>query len=207
MPDLEGALPLILLMIFLWVRSIGAAMKRNRQRQEQALEQAGAEPEFDAEPSPIQTVDAAGGEAPPPARRPTLRDQLRDMGRQLEQQMQQAAEEGRPGSMVGHVDPEETPEMPGMLRPTASREPARPPPPLFDPAASAPAAASVAPARPRAGLPPGVAPEAPVIGSPSRRSGREQPLERFERYAPLPRAVILSEILGRPPGLSDDREV
>ena len=203
MPDLEGALPLILLMIFLWVRSIGAAMKRNRQRQEQALEQAGEAPEFEVEPSPVEAVGAAGGEAPPPARRPTLREQLRDMGRQLEQQMQQAAEEGRPGSMVGHVDPEEAPEVPGMLRPTASREPARPPPPLFDPAASAPATAPAARTRPASGLSPRVASESPASRSPSQRSGGAQPLERFERYAPLPRAVILSEILGRPPGLSD----
>ncbi|WP_419859210.1 hypothetical protein [Candidatus Palauibacter irciniicola] len=205
MPDLEGALPLILLMIFLWVRSIGAAMKRNRQRQEQALEQAGEAPEFEVEPSPVEVVGAAGGEAPPPARRPTLRDQLRDMGRQLEQQMQQAAEEGRPGSMVGHVDPEEAPEPPPFIRPA--------PAPAPRPVASAPAPAP--PVREsRRRPPPGLAaarafPEPQGSVAASRRASTRQggPLERLERYPSLARAVILSEILGRPPGLSDDRDV
>ena len=204
MPDLEGALPLILLMIFLWVRSIGAAMKKNRQRQEQALEQAGAVPEFEAEPSGVQAAEPARGEAAP-ERRPTLREQLRDMGRQLEQQMQQAAEEGRPGSMVGHVDPEETPEPPPFIRPAPAPSPAP------RPVTSAPAPAPPVRQRPRR-EPPGL-PAASPYGEPQgsvtargRASARrDDPLGRLERYPSLARAVILSEILGRPPGLSDDR--
>ncbi|MXX78365.1 MAG: hypothetical protein F4Z33_05175 [Gemmatimonadales bacterium] len=204
MPDLEGALPLILLMIFLWVRSIGAAMKKNRQRQEQALEQAGAAPDFEAEPSRVQTVEPAGGEAPTPARRPTLRDQLRDMGRQLEQQMQQAAEEGRPGSMVGHVDPAEAPEPPPFIRPAPAPAPrpvasALPPaPPVRESPRRRPPGRGAASARRE--------PQEPVTSS-RRASGQGGPLERLERYPSLARAVILSEILGRPPGLSDDRNV
>ena len=201
MPDLEGALPLILLMIFLWVRSIGAAMKRNRQRQEQALEQAGAVPEFEAEPSRVQAAEPAGGEAPIPARRPTLREQLQDMGRQLERQMQQAAEEGRPGSMVGHVDPEEAPEPPPFIRPS--------PAPAPRPSASAPAPpARESRRRPPSGLAAaGSRPEPRGPSAAGRRASARQggPLERLERYPSLARAVILSEILGRPPGLSDDR--
>jgi len=200
MPDLEGALPLILLMIFLWVRSIGAAMKKNRQRQEQALEQAGTGPEFEAEPPSVQAAEPAGGEAPAPARRPTLREQLQDMGRQLEQQMQQAAEEGRPGSMVGHVDPDEAPEPPPFIRPA----------PAPRPAASAPAPASPGRESPRR-PPPGLAasplrePQGPAASRRRASAGRGGPLERLERYPSLARAVILSEILGRPPGLSDDQ--
>ena len=201
MPDLEGALPLILLMIFLWVRSIGAAMKKNRQRQEQALEQAGMTPEFEAEASSVQAAEPAGGEAPPPARRPTLREQLQDMGRQLERQMQQAAEEGRPGSMVGHVDPEEAPEPPPFIRP--------PPAPALRPAASAPAPpVRESPRRPPSGLAaasPRGKPRGPVTASRRASTGEGGPLERLERYPSLARAEFLSEILGRPPGLSDDR--
>ncbi|MDE2661804.1 MAG: hypothetical protein OXI39_02215 [Gemmatimonadota bacterium] len=205
MPDLEGALPLILLMIFLWVRSIGAAMKKNRQRQEQALEQAGAAPEFEAEPSLVRAAEPAGVEAPPPARRPTLREQLQEMGRQLEQQMQQAADEGRPGSMVGHRDPEEAPEPPPFIRPA--------PAPAPRPVASAPAPAPPVRERPR--RPPPGRPAASALREPhgpataSRRASTRHggPLERLERYPSLARAVILSEILGRPPGLSDDRNV
>ncbi len=197
MPDIEGALPIILLMIFLWVRSIGSAMKKNRQRQEQALERAGAEPEleaesgFGAEPARVQATDPAGAEAA----RPTLREQLRDMGRQLEQQMQQAAEEGRPGSLVGHVEPEEVPATPPFLRPTAAVPPRTPSP--------APAAAVPRTARtPGRRTPP---PMSPIAGaqSPSAGAGRKAPLERLERYPALARAVILSEILGTPPGLTD----
>lgn len=203
MPDLEGALPLILLMIFLWVRSIGAAMKKNRERQEQALEQAGTAPEFDAEASSVQAAEPAGGEVPPPARRPTLREQLQDMGRQLERQMQQAAEEGRPGSMVGHVDPEEAPEPPPFIRPG----PAPAPPPV----ASAPAPpVRESPRRPPSGLAaasPLGEPRGPVTASRRAYTRGGGPLARLERYPSLARAVILSEILGRPPGLSDDRDV
>ncbi|MYA33087.1 MAG: hypothetical protein F4164_00510 [Gemmatimonadales bacterium] len=204
MPDLEGALPLILLMIFLWVRSIGAAMKKNRQRQEQALEQAGTAPEFEIEASSVQAAEPAGGEAPPLARRPTLREQLQDMGRQLEQQMQQAAEEGRPGSMVGHRDPEEAPEPPPFIRPD--------PAPAPRPAASAPAPAAPvreSPRRPplgRAAASPLREPRGAVAGSRHGSARQGGPLERLERYPSLARAVILSEILGRPPGLSDDRD-
>ena len=195
MPDLEGILPIILLMIFLWVRSIGAAMKKNRQRQEQALAQAGAESGFEAEPGRVQVAEPAGGEVPPPARRPGLREQLRDMGRQLEQQMHQAAEEGRPGSLVGHVDPEEVPETPPFLRPTPTA-PARRPPPA--PPAINPQTPPRTPGR-RA------TPLAPPARGPSLRdsAGRGNPLERLDRYSPLARAVILSEILGTPPGLTD----
>lgn len=199
MPDLEGALPLILLMIFLWVRSIGAAMKKNRQRQEQALEQAAADadPGFEAESARVRAAEPAEGEGRPAPRR-TLRGQLREMGRQFEEQMRQAAEEGRPGSLVGHVEPEETPETPPFLRP-ASSVPARSPSPA--PAAAAPPA----PRRTRERRTP---PSAPVVGGPSRRAasgrGGSSPLGRFDdRYSPLARAVILSEILGTPPGLTD----
>ena len=194
MPDLEGALPIILLMIFLWVRSIGGAMKKNRQRQAQALEQAGAEPGFEAEPARVQATDPAGAEAPPPGTRPTLREQLRDMGRQLEQQMQQAAEEGRPGSLVGHVESEEAPETPPFLRPTPAVPPRTPSP--------APVAAPRTARTPGRRTPP---PMSPIAGaqSPSAGAGRNDPLERLERYPALARAVILSEILGTPPGLTD----
>ncbi len=195
MPDLEGALPIILLMIFLWVRSIGAAMKKNRQRQEQALEQAGAEPGFEAEPARVQATDPAGAEAPPPGTRPTLREQLRDMGRQLEQQMQQAAEEGRPGSLVGHLEPEQAPETPPFLRPST---PVPAPQPSPAPAAAVPRTART----PGRRTPP---PMSPIAGaqSPSAGAGRNDPLERLDRYPSLARAVILSEILGTPPGLTD----
>ncbi|WP_419948995.1 hypothetical protein [Candidatus Palauibacter sp.] len=192
MPDLEGVLPIILIMIFLWVRSIGSAMKRNRERQEQALAQAEGGPEAfpdrpEPRPGPSQT-----DVAPPRTKRPSLREQLLDMGRQLEQQMQQAAEEGRPGSMVGHVEPGEAPEMPGMLR--------RPPPPSRPPAAApSPTLATPAGATPRRPPPPPL-----EVGRPGRAG--EQPLERLERYPPLARAVILSEIIGPPPGLPRDRE-
>lgn len=196
MPDLEGALPIILLLIFFWVRSMSAAMKKNRQRQEQALEQAGAEPGFEAEPARMQAIDPAGEEAPPPARRPGLRDQLREMGRQLEGQMQQATDEGRPGSLVKHVEPEEMPETPPFLRPTTP-VPARRPSPA--PAAIVP---RTPPRTPGRRTPP---PMSPIAGaqSPSAVSGRGNPLERLERYPTLARAVILSEILGTPPGLTD----
>ena len=202
MPDLEGALPLILLLIFLWVRSIGAAMKRNRQRQEQAMAQTDGAPEAFAdmpERQPELRSDPSQTEvAPPRAKGPSLREQLRDMGRQLEQQMQQAAEEGRPGSMVGHVETGEAPEMPGMLRR---------PPPASRPPAPAPSATLATPAgtTPRRPPPPLLEAERPGRAGRAGRSGA-QPLERLERYPPLARAVILSEILGRPPGLPDDRE-
>lgn len=194
MPDLEGALPLILLMIFLWVRSIGAAMKKNRQRQEQAL---GEGPEADpaaGEGGPLELPGMpnlppdAGVATTAPAKRPSLREQLRDMGRQLEQQMQQAAEEGRPGSMVGHVDPEEAPEPPPFIRPSPSPQPRATPAPM--------PAHAVRSSPPRE-------PPPPVVASRRASASGGGPLERLERYPSLARAVILSEILGTPPGLSD----
>lgn len=200
MPDLEGALPLILLMIFLWVRSIGAAMKKNRQRQEQAL---GEGPETDptrGEDGPLELPGLpdlppdAGVATTAPAKRPSLREQLRDMGRQLEQQMQQAAEEGRPGSMVGHVDPEEAPEPPPFIRPAPSSQSQATPAPIpAHPVRSSP---------PREPLRP-VAARPPVVASRRASAPGDGPLERLERYPSLARAVILSEILGTPPGLSD----
>ena len=223
MPDLEGALPLILLMIFLWVRSIGAAMKRNRQRQEEALAQAQGGEAVSAEGPP--DAEAAGREDRPlelpgmpnlppdagvattaPAKRPSLREQLRDMGRQLEQQMQQAAEEGRPGSLVGHVEPGEEPETPGMLRPqrptpASLRRPAPAPASLEAPETRNPSRR----ASPSRGAQPARPPVPTVGGGLSTREG-PQPLERLDRYDPLSRAVILSEILRPPPGLSGDRE-
>ena len=201
MPDLEGMLPLILFIIFLWVRGIGATMKRKRQQEEQAMAQAEEGPEAFADmpdPRPELRPDPPSqtGVAPPaPAKRPSLREQLLDMGRQLEQQMQQAAEEGRPGSMVGHVEPGEEPEMPGMLR--------RPPPSSRQPAAAPPSTlAAPAGSTPRRPPPPPI-----EVGRPGRagRAG-EQALERLDRYPPLARAVILSEIIGPPPGLPRDRE-
>lgn len=205
MPDLEGALPLILLMIFLWVRSIGAAMKKNRQRQEQAL---GEGPEADpagGEDGPLELPGMpnlppdAGVATTAPAKRPGLREQLRDMGRQLEQQMQQAAEEGRPGSMVGHVDPEEAPEPPPFIRPAPSPRPQVTPAPL--PAHSVRASPPREPSRRAAGP---LGEQRPPVGARRRASAAgDGPLERLERYPSLARAVILSEILGTPPGLSD----
>lgn len=209
MPDLEGALPLILLMIFLWVRSIGAAMKRNRQRQEQALAQ-GQGQEVDAAESDGEALHLPGmPDLPPdagvattaPARRPSLREQLREMGRQLEEQMQQAAEEGRPGSLVGHVEPGEEPETPGMLRPTPRPAPAQPVRPAAPPAAPSPTRGSASPLL----APPTVARRRGRVRR-RGRAGGEEPLERLDRYPTLARAVILSEILGQPPGLSDDRK-
>ena len=206
MPDLEGALPLILLMIFLWVRSIGAAMKKNRQRQEQAL---GEGPEADParhDDGPLELPGMpnlppdAGVATTAPAKRPSLREQLRDMGRQLEQQMQQAAEEGRPGSMVGHVDPEEAPEPPPFIRPAPSPRPQATPAPL--PAHAVRSSPSREPSRPAAAGPRGE-PRPPVVARRSAYAAGDGPLERLERYPSLARAVILSEILGTPPGLSD----
>ena len=181
MPDFEGVLPLIAIMIFLWLRAMGAARKRSRQRQEQAL--AEADGGFEGVPASPEAEVAA----PPGAKRPGLREQLRDMSRQLEQQMQQAAEEGRPGSMVGHVEPGEAPETPGMLRPTRSAP--RPPAP-----------------KPSARLAPPVraasrhAPSGPALEVARSALRGGQPLDRLERYSPLARAMILSEILGPPPG-------
>ncbi|MYE33307.1 MAG: hypothetical protein F4X23_00440 [Gemmatimonadales bacterium] len=206
MPDLEGALPLILLMIFLWVRSIGAAMKKNRQRQERAL---GEGPESDptrGEDGPLELPGLpnlppdAGVATTAPAKRPSLREQLRDMGRQLEQQMQQAADEGRPGSMVGHVDPEEAPEPPPFIRPAPS--PQRQVTPASAPAHSVHSSPPREPLRPAAARPLG---ESRPPGVASRRASApgDGPLGRLERYPALARAVILSEILGTPPGLSD----
>ena len=206
MPDLEGALPLILLMIFLWVRSIGAAMKKNRQRQEQAL---GEGPEADPTRSGDGPVELPGmPNLPPdagvattgPPKRPSLREQLRDMGRQLEQQMQQAAEEGRPGSMVGHVDPEEAPEPPPFIRPAPSPRPQATPAPL--PAHSVRASAPREPSRHSPARPLGE-PRPPGVASRRASAPGDGPLERLERYPSLARAVILSESLGTPPGLSD----
>ena len=211
MPDLEGALPLILLMIFLWVRSIGAAMRKNRQRQEQALGEGPEANPATGEDGPLDLPGMpnlppdAGGATTAPAKRPGLREQLRDMGRQLEQQMQQAAEQGRPGSMVGHVDPEEAPEPPPFIRPAPS-----PPPGQVTPAPLPPHPVRSSPPR----EPPRSAPARPhgerrpaVVARRRASAAGGGPLERLERYPSLARAVILSEILGRPPGLSDDREV
>lgn len=209
MPDLEGALPLILLMIFLWVRSIGAAMKKNRQRQEQAL---GEGPEADPTRGGDGPLELPGlPDLPPdagvattaPAKRPSLREQLRDMGRQLEQQMQQAAEEGRPGSMVGHVDPEEAPEPPPFIRPAPSPRPQGTTAPVS--AHSVRSSPPREPLRPAAARPLGES-RPPVVARRRASAPGDGPLERLERYPSLARAVILSEILGRPPGLSDDRE-
>ena len=202
MPDLEGALPLILLIVFLWVRSLGAAMKKNRQRQERALAQAreaeatagratAGEGEALHLPGMPELPPDAGVATSASAKRPGLRAQLREMGRQLEAQMQQAAEEGRPGSLVGHVEPGQEPETPGMLRSTPRPAPAR-----------------ARPVRPPAPAP--LAPPTPPLSAPAVSRGRERvpgsgPLERLERYPTLARAVILSEILGQPPGLSEDR--
>ncbi len=205
MPDLEGALPLILLMIFLWVRSIGAAMKKNRQRQEQALGE-GSEAPMNGEDGPVELPGLpnlppdAGVATTAPAKRPGLREQLRDMGRQLEQQMQQAAEQGRPGSMVGHVDPEEAPEPPPFIRPAPSRRSQGTTAPL--PAHSVRSSPPREPPRPAVARPLG---EPRPPGAASRRAfaAGDGPLERLERYPSLARAVILSEILGTPPGLSD----
>lgn len=206
MPDLEGALPLILLMIFLWVRSIGAAMKKNRQRQEQAL---GEGPEADPAGGGDGPLELPGlPDLPPdagvattaPAKRPSLREQLRDMGRQLEQQMQQAAEEGRPGSMVGHVDPEEAPEPPPFIRPAPSPRPRGATAPV--PAHSARSSPPREPPRPAVAGPLGE-PLPPAVARRRAFAAGDGPLERLERYPSLARAVILSEILGTPPGLSD----
>lgn len=206
MPDLEGALPLILLMIFLWVRSIGAAMKKNRQRQEQAL---GEGPEADpagGEDGPLELPGMpnlppdAGVATTAPAKRPGLREQLRDMGRQLEQQMQQAAEQGRPGSMVGHVDPEEAAEPPPFIRPAPSSRPQATPAPV--PAHPARSLAPREPSRHSVARPLGE-PRPPGVASRRAFAAGDGPLERLERYPSLARAVILSEILGTPPGLSD----
>ena len=187
MPDFEGLLPLALLFIFISSR-IAAARKRNRQRQEQA--QAEAAGGFEGAPARQETAVAA----PPEARRPGLRDQLRDMGRQLEEQMQQAAAEGRPGSVVGHVEPGEAPETPGMLRPTRSAP---------RPSAPKPSARPAPPVR-AASRGPAAGPALEVARS-ARRGG--QPLARLERYSPLARAVILSEILGPPPSLPREPEI
>lgn len=222
MPDLEGALPLILLLIFLWVRSLGAAMKRNRQRQEEALAQAQGGEAVPAEGRPDAEAGREGGplelpgmpNLPPdagvattaPAKRPSLREQLRDMGRQLEQQMQQAAEEGRPGSLVGHVEPGEEPEMPGMLRPqrptpASARRPAPAPSSLEAPETRTPSRRASPSRGPQPALPP-----APTVGGGLSTREGPQPLERLDRYDPLSRAVILSEILRPPPGLSREPE-
>lgn len=206
MPDLEGALPLILLMIFLWVRSIGAAMKKNRQRQEQALGEGPEAGPMNGEDGPVELPGMpnlppdAGVATTGPPKRPSLREQLRDMGRQLEQQMQQAAEEGRPGSMVGHVDPEEAPEPPPFIRPAPSPRPQATPAPL--PAHSVRASPPREPSRHSAARPLGE-PRPPGVASRRASAPGDGPLERLERYPSLARAVILSEILGTPPGLSD----
>ena len=185
MPDFEGLLPLALLFIFIASR-IAAATKRNRQRQEQArVEAAGG---FEGAPARQETAVAA----PPGARRPGLREQLRDMGRQLEGQMQQAAEEGRPGSFVGHVEPGEAPETPGMLGPTRSAPRPSAPKPSARPAPPVRAASRGTAAEPALEV--------------ARSRGGAQPLARLERYSPLARAVILSEILGPPPGLPREPE-
>lgn len=205
MPDLEGALPLILLMIFLWVRSIGAAMKKNRQRQEQALGEGSEADPATGEDGPLELPGLpnlppdAGVATTATAKRPSLREQLRDMGRQLEQQMQQAAEEGRPGSLVGHVDPEEAPEPPPFIRPAPSPQPQVPPAPI--------PAHSVRSSPPRPAVASPLGESRPPVGARRRGSAAGAgPLQRLERYPSLARAVILSEILGRPPGLSDDRQ-
>ena len=198
MPDLEGALPLILLMVFLWVRGIAAAVKKNRQRQQGALEAGAAKAGPRTAPAAREAAAREAMSEGSAARRPTVREQLRDIGRQFEQQMQQAAEEGRPGSLVGHVDPEEAPETPVFLRPT---RPGRPVPgrrPSPSPTAMAPPVPQST--RERRG-----AKARPIDTRPSRgvRIGSGGALERLDRYPPLAKAVILSEILGTPPGLSD----
>ena len=186
MPDLEGLLPLVLLFIFIASR-IAAATKRNRQRQEQARAEAAGG--LEGAPARQETAVAA----PPGARRrPGLREQLRDMGRQLEGQMQAAAEEGRPGSFVGHVEPGEAPETPGMLGPTRSAPRPSAPKPSARPAPPVRAASRGAAAEPALEV--------------ARSRGGAQPLARLERYSPLARAVILSEILGPPPGLPREPE-
>ncbi|WP_420635040.1 hypothetical protein [Candidatus Palauibacter sp.] len=191
MPELDGQLWIVLVAIFLWGRWISAAMKRNRQRHEAALEASNAEAEGGAAPQALET------QAPSRARRPGFREQLADMGRQMEQQMAQAAEEGRPGSLVAHRDPEEAPPPPGFIRPASRRAPdggSPPPERQLRPAATV--------RRPEVGarrLPP----PATVRGRVGPGAG---PLDRLDRYPALARAVILSEILGPPPGLPRERQ-
>lgn len=74
-----------------WLRGLAAAAKKAREREQSALE--GTERRLDVE------VDDG-----PTHKKKGLREQWLDMARQIEQQMQQAADEGRPGSLVPHVD-------------------------------------------------------------------------------------------------------
>lgn len=51
---------------------------------------------------------------------------------------------------------------------------------------------------------PSVRPPSRATAAPRRRSSGVLRLERLDRYGPLERAIILSEILGPPPGLAED---
>lgn len=177
----------ILLLVF-WLRGLANAAKKNRQRQEQALAEAG-------------NRLGVEGEESAPAKRQGLRGQWMEMARQIERQMQQATEEGRPGSLVPHVEEEDEGEaivIPGRrVVPAPERAARRLPEPQGEASSRRRERPAAVQPRERARVTPSQPRPAPLVSS-------ESPLSRLERYPVPARAVILADILGSAPGLKDD---
>lgn len=122
-----------------------------------------------------------------PEKRGSILGSFADLAREIERQMQDAADAGRE-----REEPERTVVVPGRrVDPGES-------PTLYDATGPVAIASGATPAK----RPLRSAEPEPEAGRSRRRAGGRG-LERLERYDPLKRAVLLSEILGTPPGLSE----
>ena len=172
----------------LWLRGLTATAKRKREQEQASVEGSAAE-------LGIETQRPAAGQ------RRSIRDQWRDMAGQIELQMQQAQAEGRPGSLVAHVDDDEEDDPQTLVIPGRRVLSDRTPRPSAVPALRSSSSPTIR--RP----PPVVTSRRPPPVVTTRRESApgDAPLDRLDRYPPLARAIILSEILGPPPGLVEDR--
>jgi hypothetical protein len=138
-----------------------------------------------------------GAEATARSTRKSLRERWAEMARELERQMQEqveAAQRPQPPEETVNIPGRRVEPLPPAIRPSeawaegieAARE-------IGDDELRRPAPARRAvPARPTV-----------ARGDRRRAPSGEGRLSRLDRYAPLRRAIILSEILGPPPGLGD----
>lgn len=207
MPDSFELVLWGIVMAVLWLRGMTAA---KRKREQATLDAVRDEPEVEEG-------------RPAPAKRLSMREQWREMAQQVERRMQEAQAEGRPGSLVAHVgeDDEEDDEermvfVPGRpVAPSQAPEAVSLPVPRPETSVTVrrePAAAAIT-REPVGGGTRGaagrgrdrVSTRLPTRGGPSGGADvGSDLLDRLDRYSPLARAVILSEILGTPPGLKGD---
>ena len=171
-----------IVLALLWLRGLTAA-KRRREQEQESVEGSAADLRVEPQPQP---------QRPAAVKRRSMRDQWRDMGRQIELQMQQAQAEGRPGSLVAHVDEDEEDDAQTLVIPGRRVLPDRTRRPSTVPAQRTPSLAAIRRS-------------APAVKTMRVSPPGDAPLDRLGRYSSLARAVILSEILGPPPALKKDR--